>query len=345
MPAAKPEPDRGEREVAGRGQAVHAQGPGQERNGRGDAHGQHGEPGAAAPGRAHVSSRVAQRRSPSSRTVSLDLLQGLARRPERERRRGRAAAGVPGCTPGPSSMPPTCTFAIAASRSPRAAPAAKAQSGGPNRTSRAAASPLTPSSVPVSTETGALGAAATAATAATAPARPKARGGAGTAALRRRARRPGPPRSPAGRGPTGCGRSPARRGARGRTPPPPRRAPGPAGSPRRRRRSRPRRRGGRGSGPGRRTRSRGNTDSIAAWIANASARFAPTQPSVELRSRNGWITSRYPPAPTRTQTRTPTTSASAYRAPETFVCVTGPVPAATSSVVNTPRPTRSPSAR
>ena len=100
-----------------------------------------------------------------------------------------------------------------------------------------------------------------------------------------------------------------------------------------------------GSGSGKTYAGRPNPAWSPARTAVPTASVAATQPIVDPRERYGCTASRYVPAPAATQTTKPTAIASTKRPPPTLVCVTGPVPAATSSVTNTARPTSSPSAK
>ncbi len=80
-------------------------------------------------------------------------------------------------------------------------------------------------------------------------------------------------------------------------------------------------------------------------IAKATASDAPTQPITDPRARYGSIARKYAPALAAAVTSSPTASATRNRAPPTLVCDTGPEPAATSSVTNTPSAISSPNAK
>src|SRR6476661_10210651 len=91
-----------------------------------------------------------------------------------------------------------------------------------------------------------------------------------------------------------------------------------------------------GSGSGKTYAGRSKNTTSSVRIAKATASDAPTQPITDPRARYGSIARKYEPALAAAVTSIPTTSASRNRAPPTLVCDTGPEPAATKSVTNTP---------
>ena len=347
------EPDRGEREVAGAGEPVDARGPGQARNG---ARRRHGAARRATRPAAHAArtSRPASRSAAAVRPRTALTRPPPAPRAEagaRATTQRRAASGITSLYSGPSSRPADVHVRDRRLEEPeRRRRPRRPSSGEPKPHDERGRQALDAEQRAGLDRDGRAR-------------RGRDRGHRGDARPpgRRRAARAGRRGTPTTRAPTrrpaaiACSPRPDRvrsiasadERARGRAPPRRRRAPGPAGSPRRRRRSRSRRRRRNGIGSGKTyAEPREHGLERARGSRTRARRSPPTQPSVEPRARYGWIDEQVAARADRDADERRRRRARARTArSSTFVCVTGPCPAATSSVVNTPRPTRSPSAR